>query len=118
MSPSIIATQSVPAELKHEFYVDKIVNIYDHTALRCISEESTNFNPVVFYLYMAGADDKNLESFLHIMTFPANNPDYTDIQARVCNPVYPFNAADMPEKVQGLINMAEQWLIHLDQHSF
>ena len=113
MSPSIIATHSVPAELKHEFYVDKMVQLHDYTALRCISDESTNFNPVVFYLYMAGADDVELAPSLHIMTFRPSCLDATET-VQECNPVYTYVAADMPEKVQGLINMAEQWLIHQD----
>jgi hypothetical protein len=33
-------------------------------------------------------------------------------------PVYPFQASDMPEKVQGMIDVAEQWLINLDCTSF
>ena len=99
MSPSILSTYTVPAVLKYEFNVEKVTNFLGHNALKC----APSIGDHAFYLYMT-SDNEETEPFLHIHYMT------TDSEEILTHPVYPFNAADMPEKVQGLINMAEQWL--------
>ena len=107
MSIQIIATNSVPVQLKEEFAVDKVVNCNGFNVLNCVSEE----NGYLFHLLMFGGTEE-VAPTLHIKYFSQSKNTW------VTKPVYPFVAAEMPERVQGLINMAEQWLVYLDTHSF
>lgn len=107
MPVSIVSTNQVPAELKQEFNVYKVTTLNGNTALKCEAEG----RETPFYLSMAGGDDETAP-FLHITTFRNSCFDATEIIEET-EPVYPFKASDMPEKVQGMINMAEQWLINL-----
>ena len=103
MSPSIIETYEVPTVLKYEFSVEKVTTFAGFNALKC----APMVGSMAFFLFM-DTEDEDSEPILtiHYMT-----PDSEELMT---HPVYPFKASDMPEKVQGLINMAEQWLIHLD----
>ena len=102
--PSIIETNQVPAALKQEFYIYGVVHMQDDTiALKCFSED----DDLAFFLFMAGGDDDTPPS-LHIKHWP------TESEEPVTHPVYPFKVSDMPEKIQGMINIAEQWLDNLN----
>ena len=107
MSPSFIATTPVPAVLQQEFNVEKIVQHNGRNALKCAPDAGS----LCFLLFMAG-DDEDTAPTLFIQHWPS------DSELPVTQPVYPFEAKQMPERVQGLINMAEQWLVYLDTHSF
>ena len=109
MSTSIIATNSVPTVLKDEFEVEKVTTFLGFNALKCAPEVGNT----AFYLYMDSTDEDSAPiltiHYLHMST---------DSEEFITQPVYPFEAQLMPERVQGLINMAEQWLVYLDTHSF
>ena len=90
-----------------EFEVLKVTTHHDRTALKCKSEACE----LCFVLFMEGSDEDTAPT-LHIRYWPDHS------ETPVTAPIYPFVAAAMPEKVQGMINMAEQWLIHLDCTSF
>ena len=107
MSPSFVTTYEVPTVLKYEFNVEKVTDFCGANALKCAPSVGNH----AFYLYMDGADEDSAP----ILTIHYMTPDSEELMT---HPVYPFKASDMPEKVQGLINMAEQWLIHLDCTSF
>ena len=107
MSPSFIATTSVPAVLKYEFEVEKVTTFLGFNALKCAPAVGNH----AFFLYMDSTDEDSAPILtIHYMT--------TDSEKLITQPVYPFEARQMPERVQGLINMAEQWLVYLDTHSF
>ena len=107
MSPSIIASNSVPTVLKYEFNVEKVTTFLGFNALKC----APMVGSMAFYLYMDATDEDSAP----ILTIHYMTPDSEEL---LTHPVYPFKASDMPERVQGLINMAEQWLVHLDCTSF
>ena len=105
--PSIASVYTVPTVLKYEFEVEKVTTILGFNALKC----APMVGSMAFYLYMDATDEDSAP----ILTIHYMSPDSEELMT---HPVYPFEAADMPEKVQGLVNMAEQWLVYLDCTSF
>lgn len=105
--PSIVSTYQVPTVLKYEFNVEKVTTFLGANALKC----APMVGSMAFYLYMDAADEDSAPILsIHYMT-----PDSEEL---LTHPIYPYKASDMPEKVQGLLDMAEQWLIYLDCSSF
>ena len=105
--PSTVSTYQVPAVLKYEFNVEKVTTFLGFNALKCDPSVGNH----AFYLYMDATDEDSAPILtIHYMT--------TDSEELLTHPVYPFQCSDMPEKVQGLLDMAEQWLVNIDCHSF
>ena len=104
--PSTIATHAVPEVLKSNFNVDKVVWSEQHNGhcLRCVPD--TELPATSFFLFL-GLDPLGTPS-LWIYIFGEEEYEFT------AQPVYPFQASEMPESVQGMINMAEQWSLNLN----